>query len=314
MVTIAGGVGAAKFLRGLAAARADAARGDVAVVNVADDFSLHGLRICPDLDTVSYTLAGLVNPQTGWGRADETWTTRNELERLGGQTWFGLGDKDLALHLYRTQRTADGAGLAQITREITASLDITMNIVPATEAPVETKVSVVGEGEISFQEYFVGRRHDVAVDAVRFSGAADARPAPGVLEAIGDATCVVVAPSNPIVSIGPVLAIPGIREALTERRDVVVAISPIVGGKALKGPADRMLTELGHESTASGVAELYAEFASALVVDTVDASQASDIERLGLECIVTDTIMSDVDVAAALATTTIETISNRGGA
>lgn len=311
VVTIAGGVGAAKFLRGLALHRGGAFRDDTAIVNVADDFVLHGLRICPDLDTVTYTLAGLVNPETGWGRAGETWTVKEELERLGGQTWFSLGDRDLAVHLYRTQRTADGAGLAQITSEVTAALGLRTTVLPASEHAIQTMVAVEGEGEISFQDYFVARRHSVAVDAVRFAGADTSSPAPGVLDAIANAHSIVIAPSNPIVSIGPVLAVPGIREALVSRRQHVGAISPIVGGKALKGPADRMLVELGHEPTALGVAHMYQPFASSLVIDEIDAALAEPIRELGMTCVFTDTIMSEPDVAAALAATTLATIQGR---
>lgn len=311
VVTIAGGVGAAKFLRGLSLHRAGAFADDVAIVNVADDFVLHGLRICPDLDTVTYTLAGLVNPETGWGRAGETWTVKDELERLGGQTWFSLGDRDLALHMYRTQRTAEGAGLAQITSEVTAALGLLTTVLPASEHTIQTMVVVEGEGEISFQDYFVGRRHSVAVESVRFAGAESSSPGPGVLDAIANADSIVIAPSNPIVSIGPVLAVPGIREALVANRQQVGAISPIVGGKALKGPADRMLVELGHEPTALGVARMYKPFASSLVIDEVDADLAEPIRELGMTCVVTDTIMSEPDVAAALAATTLETIRGR---
>lgn len=311
VVTIAGGVGAAKFLRGLSLFRGSAFADDTAVVNVADDFELHGLRICPDLDTVTYTLSGRVNPDTGWGRADETWTTKSELESLGGQTWFSLGDKDLAVHLYRTQRTSEGASLAQITAELADSLGARTRIVPATEASVKTMIHIVGEGETSFQDYFVGRRHSVEVESVRFDGVEHARPADGVMEALEHSGCIVIAPSNPIVSIGPVMAVEQIGKTVTALRDKVVAVSPIVGGRALKGPADRMLTELGHEPTVVGIARLYREFASTLVIDEADADSARSIEDLGVRCVITNTVMTEPAIAASLAETTVAAILDR---
>ena len=308
IVTIAGGVGAAKFLRGLVAARGEQAAHDAAIVNVADDFHLHGLAISPDLDTCMYTLAGDVNPQTGWGRVGETWTVMDELAALGGDTWFRLGDRDLAVHLYRTQRRSHGASLTEITAELCRSLGVGIQLLPVTDDPIETRVVVEGEGEIGFQDYFVGRQHSVAVESLRFAGADTAAPTPETLDAIGTATTVIIAPSNPLVSVGPVLAVPGVRDALVARRERTAAVSPIVGGKALKGPADRMLRELGHEASAVGVARMYRDIASVLVIDHADAALATDIEALGMRCVVTDTIMATVDVAAELATTTINSL------
>ncbi|MBK5223753.1 MAG: 2-phospho-L-lactate transferase, partial [Acidimicrobiia bacterium] len=237
VAVLAGGVGAARFLGGLVDVVEPP---DITVVaNVADDIELHGLRISPDLDTVTYTLAGATDAERGWGLAGETWQAMEGLRRYGGVDWFNLGDRDLGTHLYRTQRLADGATLTEVTGEIARAWGLALRLLPVTEDPVRTMVTVVDEGEIGFQEYFVRRHHDVAVTAVRFAGITAAAPAPGVLDALGSADVVVIAPSNPIVSIGPVIAVPGVRDAVAARRDHVVAISPIVGGKALKGPADR---------------------------------------------------------------------------
>lgn len=302
IVVIAGGVGAAKFLRGLVAVVDPAAV--TTIVNVADDFRLHGLAISPDIDTVTYTVSGQVNPETGWGRVGESWRVMEELERYGGETWFSLGDLDLALHLYRTQRLSEGASLSEVTAEVAEAWELGLRILPVSNDPVATRL-VVDEGEIDFQDYFVARQHDVAISAVRFVGADDAAPAPGVLDAIGAADTIVMAPSNPIVSIGPVLAIPGVREALVARRDRCVAISPIVGGAALKGPADRMLVELGHEASAAGVATLYADVASTFVIDDIDAELAAAVEAKWMRCVVADTIMATPERAAVVAQSTL---------
>ena len=296
---LAGGVGAARMLVGLAAV-ADAST-ITAIVNTGDDMVLHGLSISPDLDTVTYTLAGAISRQQGWGLEGETWNAMDALARYGGQTWFRLGDKDLATHLYRTQRLAEGAPLSQVTAEITAAWDVGVRLLPMSDDPVRTRVSVVDEGEIGFQEYFVGRQHSVAVDAVRFEGADRARPAPGVLDAIGAADRVIVCPSNPIVSIGPLLAVPGVRDAVVARRENSIAVSPIIAGAALKGPADRMLVELGHEASVVGVARLYAPLAARLVIDDADAELAGAVEAEGMRAVVAPTIMRGPAEAAALA-------------
>jgi len=299
IVTLAGGVGAARFLAGLLDV---VPPGDVtAIVNVGDDFVLHGLSISPDLDTVTYTLAGEVDRQRGWGRADETWLVMEELERYGGQTWFGLGDRDLALHLYRSQRRAEGATLSEITAEVARAKGLGVRLLPVTDDRLATKVVVPGEGELAFQDWFVGRRHALPVEAVRFDGAAESRPAPGVLDAIASADLVVVAPSNPVVSIAPVLAVAGVGEAVRRRRDDVVAVSPIVGGRALKGPAAELLSTLGAGATAVGVARWYASEVGTLVIDELDTSLASEVAATGVRCVVTDTVMRDRAAAAALA-------------
>ncbi len=296
---LAGGVGAAKLLRGLQQIVDPSSI--VAIVNVGDDTVLHGLHVSADLDTVTYTLAGEINPETGWGLREETWQAMTVLRRYGGPAWFNLGDRDLGTHLYRTARLRDGAPLSRVTAEIAAAWGVGVQIVPVTDDRLETRVTVVDEGEIGFQEYFVRRRHDVAVTSVRFDGATSCRPAPGVLDAITGADHLIVAPSNPIVSIDPVLAVPGVREAVEARRHRNVAVSPIVGDVALKGPADRMLRELGHESSAAGIARLYAPLAARLVIDTVDAHHADAVHDAGIEPVVTDTMMVDDLRAAAVA-------------
>ena len=298
---VAGGVGAARFLSGLLKV-VDA--GDVtAVVNTGDDVVLHGLHISPDLDTVTYTLAGATDTERGWGLSGETWQAMDGLRRYGGIDWFNLGDRDLATHLYRTQRLAEGAGLVEVTGEIARAWGLGLTILPVTEDELATMVTVVDEGEIGFQEYFVRRHHDVAVSALRFAGADDARPAAGVLAALTDADVVVIAPSNPLVSIAPVLAVRGVHAAVAARRSSTVAVSPIVGGAALKGPADRMMRELGHEPSVVGVARLYSDLAATLVIDEVDADLAGAVEAEGVRCVVVPTIMSEPGVAAALART-----------
>jgi LPPG:FO 2-phospho-L-lactate transferase len=272
-----------------------------AVVNTGDDMVLHGLAISPDLDTVTYTVAGAIDPERGWGLRDETWQAMATLERYGGATWFGLGDRDLGTHLYRTQRQAEGAPLSTVTGEIARAWGLELTVLPVTDDPLRTMITLADTGEeIGFQDYFVARRHAVPVKGVRVAGAPEARPAPGVLDAIAGAGTVVVAPSNPIVSIGPVLAVPGVQEAVEARRDTVVAISPLVGGRALKGPADRLLRELGHEKSVVGVARLYAPFTGTLVIDEADADRADEVRAEGLRCVVTDTIMRDPAAAAAL--------------
>jgi LPPG:FO 2-phospho-L-lactate transferase len=299
ITALAGGVGAARLLRGLVRV---VAPGDItAVVNTGDDVELHGLYISPDLDTVTYTLAGLNDDERGWGLAGETWGVMEGLERLGGETWFRLGDHDLATHLYRTQRLSNGATLSEVTSEITAALGVTVRLVPMSDYRVRTRITLFEGPEFSFQEYFVGRRHDVAVESVRFDGADAAAPAPGVLAAIAGAELVVVCPSNPIVSIGPVLAVPGVAETLATRRRDVVAVSPIIAGAALKGPADRLMAELGHDPTVVGVARLYADVAGTLVVDEADAASADAVEACGVRCVVAPTVMHTPEHAATLA-------------
>jgi LPPG:FO 2-phospho-L-lactate transferase len=305
MITaLAGGVGAARMLSGL---RAEVPAGQItAVVNTGDDMVLHGLHISPDLDTVMYTLAGAINPETGWGLAGETWQVMESLGRLGGVTWFNLGDKDLATHCYRTQRLAEGASLTEVTAELYASFGVDVRALPVTDHALRTRLQLLDGPEVAFQEYFVHRRHDVAVSAVRFEGADGARPAPGVLEALTGAETVVVCPSNPVVSIGPLLAVPGVLEALVARRRDIVGVSPIIAGAALKGPADRLLAELGFEPSVVGVARWYAPWVGTLVIDRADADLAGAVEAEGVRCVVTDTVMATPERSAALARTVLD--------
>jgi len=311
ITVIAGGVGAARFLTGLVQVRPPDEI--TAVVNVGDDTELHGLSISPDLDTITYTLAGEIDPERGWGLAGETWQAMETLRRLGGTTWFNLGDRDLGTHLYRSARRREGAPLSQVTAEVTAGWGLELVLLPATDDRLRTMLTIDGEDgrptEIGFQEYFVQRQHSVPVRAIRFDGADEARPAPGVLEAIDEAECVIIAPSNPLISIDPVLAVDGVRDAITAVRERTVAVSPIVAGAALKGPADRLLAELGHIPTVVGVAELYAPLASTLVIDEADAALAPAVEASGLRCIVAPTVMSSPRIAAELADTVLDSIA-----
>lgn len=316
IAVISGGVGAARYLRGLIDAVDDPAT-ITAVVNTGDDCVLHGLSISPDLDTITYTLAGAIDPERGWGLVDETWRAMEALSRFetvrpdgsgAAPRWFSLGDRDLATHFYRTARLGEGATLTAISDEICRAWGVAIEVVPMTDDRLSTMVTIVGDDgapeEISFQDYFVRLRHDVAVTAVRFDGAAHL--AARANEALIDADRLVIAPSNPLVSIGPIRALPGVDDLLADRRADTVAISPIVGGAALKGPADRMLTELGHEASVVGVARLYAPIASTLVIDTVDARHAGAVEATGMRCVVTDTVMSTSAIARNLALTTLE--------
>ena len=303
ITVLAGGVGAARLLSGLV--QVVPPTEVTAVVNTGDDVVMHGLHISPDLDTVTYTLAGADNPETGWGLAGETWQAMGSLGRYGGDTWFNLGDLDLGTHLYRTGNLAAGVGLAEITAGITSGWDLEPTLLPMTEDSVATMVTLADGDEVGFQEYFVRLRHDAPVSSVRFDGAGASSPGPGVLDAIAGADVVVVAPSNPIVSIGPLLAVPGIADAIRARREHTVAVSPIIAGTALKGPADRLMRELGHEASAVGVARIYRDLASCLVIDTADADLAGAVEAEGMACVVTDTVMSSPDVAADLAKTVL---------
>ncbi len=284
----------------------------VAVVNTGDDLILHGLHISPDLDTITYTLADQVNPETGWGLAGESWQAMTSLERYGGVSWFRLGDLDLGTHLYRTQRLNDGATLSEVTTEVAAAWDLPLTMLPMSNDRVETRVTLEqhhdepGGTEISFQEYFVQRQHSVPVRSVRFAGASDASPAPGVLEALRTAKRIVIAPSNPLVSIDPVLAVPGIRQAIEARRDDVIAISPIIAGAALKGPADRLLIELGHEASVAGVAALYKDLARVLIIDTADTDAIGQVQAAGMQAIATESIMKTPAIAKSLAQTVLE--------
>ena len=315
---LAGGVGAARFLRGLV--QVVPAHDITAIVNTGDDTVLHGLSISPDLDTVTYTLANAIDPVRGWGLENESWTAMSALARFvdvrpqdssAAPTWFNLGDKDLATHFYRTARLQEGATLAQVTSEISQSFGVDVQLVPMSNDRVSTFVTLANDcaagpkgTEITFQEYFVKHQHSVAVSAVRFAGASSAS-ALG-LDTLSSAKTVVIAPSNPLVSIAPLRALPGVDAALIKRRESVVAISPIIAGAALKGPADRLMTEFGHESSVVGVAKLYAPICGTLIIDTADAHLASKVEAEGMRCVVVDTVMSTPEKSQHLARTTIE--------
>jgi LPPG:FO 2-phospho-L-lactate transferase len=291
VTVLAGGVGGARLAHGFALALPDGgADALTVVVNVGDDTERHGLTVSPDLDTVMYTLAGINDEQRGWGLQEETYATLAQLERLGEDTWFTLGDRDLATHLVRTARLREGLPLSAVTAQLAAALGVRARLLPVTDDRVRTLVDTPS-GRVAFQEYFVRRRHADAVLGLEFSGVQDARPAPGVLEAVRDADLLVVAPSNPFLSVEPVLAVPDVRDAVRTSGARRVAVSPIVGGQAIKGPAAQVLETLGHEVSALGVARLYAGLVDVMCVDDADAHLAAPIRDLGMDVLVTDTIM-----------------------
>lgn len=300
VVELAGGVGGAKLAEGLAAhLGADL----TVVVNSGDDIELHGLEIWPDHDTVLYTLASLDDEERGWGLRDETWTVMDGLRTLGETPWFNLGDRDLATHLFRTERRRAGARATSVALALRERLGIAPTVLPMADEPVRTEVRS-DEGWLDFQEYFVHRHGVPDVHEVRFRGIEAAHLSPEAAAAIDAAQAVVIAPSNPIVSIGPILALPGTREAVAAARGrgvPVVAMSGIVGGVALKGPADRMLRSLGHDVSAVGVARLYADLVDVFVVDRVDASSVPAIEAMGMRAVAMDTLMTDDAARARIA-------------
>jgi LPPG:FO 2-phospho-L-lactate transferase len=286
----------------------------VVVGNTGDDDEFHGLSVCPDLDSVTYTLAGASNQQLGWGLEGETFACLDALDRYGSDTWFRLGDRDLATHLVRTERRRAGASLSAATAEIVAAWGLELRLLPMSDEPVRTRITVRepdGETrELRMQEWFVRERAEPPVVAVRYEGADTARPAPGVLEAIAAADAIVLCPSNPVISIAPILSVPGIREALVARRDRVVGISPIVGDAPVRGPADRLMAPLGIDVSCVGVAHVYAPFCSTLVIDAVDEARAPEVEAAGVRAVVTDTMMQSPDIAAALARTALDAIAS----
>jgi LPPG:FO 2-phospho-L-lactate transferase len=292
VVLLAGGVGGAKLADGL---QRRAGADLTVVVNTGDDLELHGLAIWPDHDTVAYTLADLDDEIRGWGLRGESWTVMDRLEELGELTWFRLGDRDLATHLWRTDRLRAGARPTTVALDLQRAMGLTARVLPMADEPVRTEV-LTADGWLEFQEYFVHRHQEPAVHEVRFRGLEAARPTPEVVGAFESAEVIVIAPSNPIVSIGPILAVPGMRDVISAARArtvPVVAVSGIIGGKALKGPADRMLASLGRESSAVGVAREYAALVDGFVLDAIDGATATTIEALGLRTLVTDTIMVD---------------------
>jgi LPPG:FO 2-phospho-L-lactate transferase len=290
IVALAGGVGGAKLAHGLALAAPEAEL--AVIVNTGDDFSLHGLTICPDLDTVMYTLAGLANPATGWGVAGESWQALAMLERYGAETWFRLGDRDLATHVARSARLRAGGSLSAVTADLARALGIRAQLLPMSDDPVPTLVDT-DEGELAFQDYFVRRRCEPVLRGLRFAGVEQARPSPAARAALATAEVVVLCPSNPFVSLDPILALHG--RALAEwrgRHGRVVAVSPIIAGQAVKGPAAKMFRELGVEPSALAVAEHYRGLLDGFVLDARDAQQAGAVEALGLRALVTDTLMT----------------------
>jgi LPPG:FO 2-phospho-L-lactate transferase len=292
-------VGAAKFLRGLVR-RLDPSQVTV-VVNTGDDEHFYGLHVSPDVDTVIYTLAGVINREHGWGLEGETFNALDALGRLYGKPWFNLGDRDFATHLYRTERLHAGARLTDITTELAQRFGVKSRILPMSDDRVHTFVKLKGRPAIPFQEYFVRGRARGAVEAIGLRGAEKAKPTGEVLDAIKRAAAIVIAPSNPFVSIGPILALAGLRKALSAVRNRVAAISPIVGGKTIKGPADKMMRGLGHEVSSLGIARLYRDIAALMVIDVADHRYLEPIRALGMSAIATDTIMATPDHAARLA-------------
>ncbi|HUX03485.1 MAG TPA: 2-phospho-L-lactate transferase [Acidimicrobiales bacterium] len=304
MITVlCGGVGAARLLQALV--DRGSASDLTAVVNVGDDLVLHGLSICPDLDTIAYTLAGMNNDELGWGLQNETWHVMDALTELGGEDWFRLGDRDLATHLYRSQRLGEGATKTEVTSEICRRLGVAVRLLPVSDATIAT-VFDTELGRLSFQEYFVRHRHAVRVSSITVQGAREASPTRETLHALRDAERIVIAPSNPLISIDPILQVGGVRALLSERRDDVMAISPIVGGAALKGPADQLLSQLGYEASCVGVADFYRGIVGTLVIDEVDADRADDVRERGMKVIVTSTVMAERENAQRLARAVLE--------
>lgn len=311
VTAIAGGIGAGKFLRGLV--RAARPEDVTVVVNTGDDISMHGLHVSPDLDSVTYWLGGVMDRDRGWGRRDETFRATEELRSFHPeQAWFNLGDLDLATHLFRTNLLAAGATLSEATARIGARFGVASRILPMTDDPVTTRITVVSGGheqDLHFQEYWVKRGARDEVKRTRYEGAERARPAPGVLEAVGSADAIIFCPSNPIASIGPIFAVPGIREAVAARRDAVVGVSPIVGGAPLVGMADKLMPVAGFAVTALGAAECYRGLCGAWVIDQVDRDLAPRIERdLGVRVAVTDAIMASDERAEALARVALDLV------
>lgn len=303
IVVLAGGVGAARFLQGVVQV---VPQEELTVIaNTGDDREFYGLHVSPDIDIVMYTLAGLVNESQGWGIRDDTYYTMQQLTSYGHEDWFALGDRDLATHIHRTQLLREGRTLSEITDDLRARLGLKLRILPMSDQPVQTHV-LTPAGLLHFEEYFVKRRCSDPVQDVQFVGADTARPAPGVLDAIKEAEAILIAPSNPIVSIGSILAVPGIHDTLHEASGMVVAVSPLVAGAPLKGPADKLMSGLHMEVSAVGVARHYRDFLDVMVIDQQDAHLLNAIEDLGIPALATDTIMRDAETKAALARTVLE--------
>ena len=302
IAVLAGGVGGARFVQALTEVVRPS---DMTVIaNVGDDLEVHGLHVSPDLDTLLYTLAGLGDEERGWGRADETWNARDTIERLGGETWFQLGDRDLGLHLVRTEALRRGEPLSAVTERIARAVGLQLALLPATDDRLRTRIRTPA-GEFEFQEWFVARGHADRVDQVVYDGAAEATPAPGVLEALEAAELIAIAPSNPFVSIGPILAVDEIRGLVERRRERVVAVSPLIGGRAVKGPAEAMFQSLAGGTGAAQVTDCYKGLIGALVVDEADADDAAAVAERGVRPLVTRTLMSEPDARAELVETVL---------
>lgn len=303
ITALAGGIGASKFLLGVAGVLPP--RDITVIANTGDDIELFGLRICPDIDTVTYTLGGVINPVTGWGLSGDTFECLQGLKRYYGDAWFNLGDRDLATHIFRTSQLRQGISLSEVTDSIRRVLGVESAILPMTNSYTPTWITT-DEGEMHLQEYFVRRRCEPRVISIRFDNIEFAKPAPQVISAIVEADLVIVCPSNPFISIGPILSVPGLRDALRETNATIIAITPIVGGKALKGPAADMLRDLGHEVSASAVARIYNDFLDIFVLDAVDAELKAEIEANGSRVITTNTIMDTTKQKLTLARAVIE--------
>jgi LPPG:FO 2-phospho-L-lactate transferase len=302
LAVLAGGVGGSRFVQALTAIVEPR---DVTVIgNVGDDLDVHGLHVSPDLDTLLYTLAGLGDRERGWGRADETWNASHTIGLLGGETWFQLGDRDLGLHLVRTEALRRGEPLSAVTDRIARAVGLELTLLPATDDRLHTRVRTAA-GEFEFQEWFVARGHRDRVDEVVYDGAAGARPAPGVLAALEAAELIAIAPSNPFVSIGPILAVGEIRATVERRRERVVAVSPLIGGRAVKGPADAMFTSLAGGTDAGEVTDCYQGLIGALVIDEADAADADAVAERGVRPLVTRTLMSEPEARQALVETVL---------
>ena len=297
LAVLAGGVGGARFVQALT--ETIEPREVTVIANVGDDLELHGLYISPDLDTLFYTLAGLGDEERGWGRASETWNASETIGLLGGETWFRLGDRDVGLHLVRTEALRRGEPLSAVTARLTQAVGLELTLLPATDDRLRTRIRTPA-GEFDFQEWFVARGHRDRADEVVYEGAAEARPAPGVLEALEAAELIAIAPSNPFVSIGPILAVGEIRAVVERRRDRVVAVSPLIGGRAVKGPADAMFTSLAGGTGAGQVTDCYRGLIGSLVLDEADADDAEAVEARGVRPLVTRTLMSEPEARRGL--------------
>jgi LPPG:FO 2-phospho-L-lactate transferase len=298
LTVLAGGVGASRFLQGLVQV---VDPGDVTIIsNTGDDVTMFGLHVSPDTDIVIYALAGAVNPETGWGLAGDTFSVVDQLQRFGYERWFNLGDRDLAMAIHRTRLLHENRPMHEIVADLVAAWGLRCRILPMSNEPVETMITGP-DGELAFQEYMVRLRTEVDVHSIRFDGVDGARPAPGVIDALTDSEAVILAPSNPFVSIGPIMAVPGIADALANTRATRVAISPIIAGQVVKGPAAKMMTTLGYEVSALGVARIYEGLVDIMVIDAQDRGLVGEVEALGMRCVVTDTMMTSSERKAELA-------------